>query len=328
MTQETQSTNDQSPPTLDHVIGQPQVVRKLKVGVEAAFADGDPLPHTLLTGPPGTGKTLLGKVLAKEMAGEFHEVLGQSIFGGGVLNGLLMTPSQPNSVILIDEAHEIDPSIQVALYKALDERCVFIGNAQRQTVQKLPLKPFTLILATTDPQGLLPPLRDRMKLVCQLRRYTAQDLALILKQRCQQLGWDIHDDVIEAVGERSFGTPRLALRLLESIRRSGRAEGESSIKSVHAEQAFILEEIDSVGLDPDAREYLNILHQSQRPVRLSVIASRLGQPADAVSRVIEPNLLWLGLIERNDRGRCLTTKGIEHVSSADVLSAQSGEGGA
>ena len=329
MPNESLSLHDQSPPTLDHVIGQSQVIRKLKVAVEAAFADNDPLPHTLLTGPPGTGKSLLGKVLAREMASEFHEALGQSIFGGGMLNGLLMTPTQPRSVLLIDEAHELDPSLQVLLYKALDERCLFIGNAQRQSLQRLPLKPFTLILATTDPQGLLPPLRDRMKLVCQLRRYETADIARILRQRCQQLQWTVEESVLEAVATRSFGTPRLALRLLESIRRSGRAEGEEMITAAHAALAFELEEVDQLGLDADARSYLSILEASKRAVRLTVLASRLGQPPEAVSRVIEPNLIWLGLIERNDRGRSLTPKGIEHVRSlSGDLSARAREGGA
>lgn len=307
------SSNDAGPPTLDHVIGQPQVVAKLKVAVEAAFADSEPLPHTLLTGPPGTGKTLLGKVLAREMAGEFHEVLGQSIFGVGCLNGLLMTPTSPRAVIMIDEAHEADPSVQVALYKALDEGKVFIGNAERQILSKLDIEPFTLILATTDPQSLLPPLRDRMKMICQLRRYEAADIARILRQRSQQLGWEVEQDVLEAVAVRSFGTPRLALRLLDSIRRSGRAEGDSAITAEHATHAFELEQVDALGLDADSRSYLDILATSRRPTRLNVIASRLGQPPEAVSRVIEPNLLWLGLIERNDRGRSLTPKGVDHV---------------
>ncbi len=322
------NSNDAGPPTLDHVIGQPQVVAKLKVAVEAAFADSEPLPHTLLTGPPGTGKTLLGKVLAREMAGEFHEVLGQSIFGIGCLNGLLMTPTSPRAVIMIDEAHEADPSVQVALYKALDEGKIFVGNAQRQSLSKLDIQPFTLILATTDPQSLLPPLRDRMKMICQLRRYEAADIARILRQRSQQLDWEVEQDVLDAVAVRSFGTPRLALRLLDSIRRSGRAEGDSAITTAHANHAFELEQVDTLGLDADSRSYLDILATNRRSTRLNVIASRLGQPPEAVSRVIEPNLLWLGLIERNDRGRSLTPKGVEHLRvNLAYPSAQNDGGG-
>ncbi len=67
------------PPTLSHVIGQRHVVEKLAVATEAAWSDGTPLDDLLLTGPPGVGKTMIAKVLAKEMAGEFKETMGQSL---------------------------------------------------------------------------------------------------------------------------------------------------------------------------------------------------------------------------------------------------------
>ena len=309
----TNQYNEAIPPTLNHVIGQERVIQKLKVGVEASFADGNPLPHTILTGPPGTGKTMLSKVLAKEMAGEFFEALGQSVAQIQTLNGLLMSPVLSNSILFIDEAHELSPSIQVALYKALEERCVFVANEQRQTVQRLNLQPFTLILATTDPQGLLQPLRDRMKLHCQLRRYSKADIELILAQKINQLGWKIDEGVLHQIAVRSFGTPRHALRLMESIRRTARSRGDTNLNTSHADSTFELEEIGSVGLNSDERQYLSILSESVRPMRLGVIASRLGQPPEAVSKVVESNLLWLGFIDRSDRGRSLTPKGVEHV---------------
>ena len=62
--------------------------------------------------------------------------------------------------------------------------------------------------------------------------------------------------------------------------------------------------------------YLSILAEASRPLRLGVIASRMGQPPEAVSRVVESNLIWLGLIERSDRGRLLTAGGLSHINSA------------
>lgn len=304
------------PPTLDHVVGQTQVTAKLKVAVEAAFADQQPLPHVMLTGPAGTGKTMLSQVVAREMATEFREVLGQSLVNVAALNGFLLGASEPRSILFIDEAHEIPASVQTGLLKAIDERAVFLCSDSDNKVSRLAIEPFTLVLATTDPQGLIPPLRDRMRLICQLRRYEAPDLVSILRQKVTQIQWEVEDAVLSAISERSFGTPRLALRLLEAVRRSARAVGATIIDASHAVAAFELEELDEAGLGPDERMYLSILAEASRPLRLGVIASRMGQPPEAVSRVVESNLIWLGLIERADRGRSLTAAGLSHVNSA------------
>lgn len=304
------------PPTLDHVIGQPQVTAKLKVAVEAAFADQQPMPHVMLTGPAGVGKTMIAQVVAREMATEFVETLGQSLWTTGVLNGFLLSASEPRPVLFIDEAHEMPLSIQTALLKALDERAVYLCNENNRKVSKLEIEPFTLVLATTNPEGLLQPLRDRMRIVCQLRRYGSDDLVSLLRQKVSQLQWQVEEAVLVEISKRSFGTPRLALRLLEAVRRSARAAGATVIDAAHAKAAFKLEEIDEIGLGPDERMYLSILAEASGPLRLGVIASRMGQPPMAVSNVVESNLVWLGLIERSDRGRTLTAAGLSHVHSA------------
>jgi len=311
------------PPTLSHVIGQRCVVEKLRIAVEAAWADSVPLDHVMLTGPPGVGKTLLANVLAREMAGEFKEVLGQGLCSPQAVNGFLMSAERANAVMFIDEAHEASPAAQTALYKAIDERAVYLRDIYADTTTKLELPKLTLLLATTDPQRLLLPLRDRMRLVCQLSRYTTDDLVALLRQKARQLGWEIEDASLGPIAARAMGTPRLALRLLQAARRTTRAEGETVISAAHIERTFEIEEIDALGLGPDERAYLDILAETNEPVRVMVLASRLGLVPGAVTSVVETNMLWLGLISRTEQGRCLTARGIEHVrSERGELSAQ------
>jgi len=313
---ESPDANAAIPPTLSHVLGQRRVVEKLRIAVEAAWADSAPLDHVLLTGPAGVGKSMLAKVIAAEMATEVHEAMGQSLTSPQAVNGLLLSASSPNTILYCDEIHEAVPSAQTTLFRAIDEGAVFVKETYSDSVAKIDVVPFTLVLATTDPQKLLSPLRDRMKLVCQLSRYNVEDLCALLRQKSTQLGWEVDESVLEQVAQRGLGTPRLALRLLQSARRTARSLGETAITLDHAVRTFAVEEIDCLGLGRDERAYLSILGEAAKPIRLMVIASRLGQPPEAVSRVVETNLLWLGLIARTDRGRCLTAKGLEHVRAS------------
>src|SRR5262245_18124526 len=107
--------NDVSPTSLAHLIGQRSVVEQVRVGLDAAHQDCKKFDHGLLVGPPGCGKTQTAKVIACEMATEYHEVLGQAIKGPADLNALLLVAKE-RDVVLIDEAHELPKEQQTALY--------------------------------------------------------------------------------------------------------------------------------------------------------------------------------------------------------------------
>jgi Holliday junction DNA helicase RuvB len=313
MPEPTPHSNSQPlPPTLNHVIGQRQVVERLKLALDAAFADSKPFCHTLLLGPPGLGKTTFAKIVSTELAAEFHEALGQTLTNQGTLNGFLLKPAQDKAVLFIDEIHGLSPICQTALYRAMEEGAIFLRNKDNDSTTKLQTVRFTLIGATTDPHLLLPPLRDRFKLLCQLQPYGAEELVAIMRQRARQIGWVVEDTCFAPIAQRSFGTPRLALRLLEAAHRTARAEGASTIDMHHLERTCALECLDDLGLGPDEQRYLAVLADSQGPVRLNVVASKLRLGAQTVSRVIEERLLYFDLIERAQQGRLLTVKGIEH----------------
>ena len=53
---------------------------------------------------------------------------------------------------------------------------------------------------------------------------------------------------------------------------------------------------------------------THRPVRLNVLASRLdGLSRRTVEMRVEPDLVWLGLVEKGEDGRRLTAKGNEYL---------------
>jgi Holliday junction DNA helicase RuvB len=305
--------NAVSPTSLSHLIGQRKVVEQVKVALDAAQQDGRKFDHSLLVGPPGLGKSAIATVIASEMATNFHEVLGQSLNSPAELHALLLN-AKPRDIIFIDEAHEMKKPFQTALYLALDKQKVFIKTGSG-VAEGIPIADFTLLLATTDEFCLLQPLRDRMKLVLRYEFYSDDELAKVVRHRSQALGWNVDGDVLPQIACRSRGTPRLALRLLQSCHRVARSLGEDAITAAHLDRACQLEEIDDLGLGPNEQTYLRLL--AAGPTRLNVLASTLALPTRTVSQVVEQFLIRSGLIVKDRNGlRELTAKGREHVSNA------------
>jgi Holliday junction DNA helicase RuvB len=303
-----------APTALGHLIGQTAVVEQVRVALDAAHQDGRKFDHSLLVGPPGCGKTQTSKVIAAEMAGEYVEVLGQAVQAPADFNALLLG-LKDRDVLLVDEAHELDREFQTALYLALDQRKVLLSGRSGRTIQSVPLADFTLLLATTDEFKLLAPLRDRMRLVLRFTFYSADELAELVRQRCHALRWSVEDSVVRDIAVRSRGTPRLALRLLQSCHRVCRSVGADAIMSAHLSRACTLEGIDSLGLGPTEQQYLRAVAEGAS--RLNVIASRMGLPARTVADVCEPVLIRFGLLTKDEQGRRqLTAEGRNHLSQS------------
>lgn len=305
--------NEARPSSVTHLIGQPGVKESIIVALDSAQQDNRKFDHALLVGFPGGGKTTSAQIIAAEMGTDFIEVLGQSLKGVSDMNALLLQASD-RAVVFIDEAHELDKSLQTALYLALDQRRVLLqGSRKGSTPIPIPLKDFTLLLASTDEYQLLQPLRDRMRLTLRFQFYDATDLEKIARMRAASLGWEVEPNVFQLAAVRSRGTPRLVLRLLQAAHRVSRAEAADVVTVAHLERACSLEGIDHLGLGPTEQQYVKILLEG--PTRLNMLASRLGLPTRTVAEVTEPFLIRSGLVVKDDQGkRQLSAEGREHAA--------------
>jgi len=305
--------NAVKPQTLNHLVGNTHVIEQVRVALDAAQMDARRFDHSILTGAPGLGKTQICHVIAQEMAVDLHEVLGQSVGSSGDLNALLLA-AKDRDIVYIDECHELAKEHQTALYLALDQRKLVISGRGRSP-QTIPLADFTLLLSTTDEYSLLQPLRHRARLELRLEPFTVEELTRVLLQRIRGLHWDVHEEILPLIAKRSRGTPRLALRLLQSCHRCARSEGEDTLTNRHLQRACELEQLDHLGLGPTEQQYLRIV--AEGPTRLNVIASRIGLPTRTISEVTESFLLRAELICKDDQGRRnLTSAGHNHLSES------------
>src|SRR3981189_1610787 len=150
------------PRNFAEVVGQRALIENLKIFVKAAAARREPLDHVLFCGPPGLGKTSLAHVIAHELGAQIHVTSGPALERKGDLAGIL-TNLGDNDVLFIAEIHRMNPPIEANPHPAMESVTVdlVIGDGAGARALKLPLKPFTLIGATTRTGLLTGPLRDR-----------------------------------------------------------------------------------------------------------------------------------------------------------------------
>ncbi|HLL90478.1 MAG TPA: Holliday junction branch migration DNA helicase RuvB [Tepidisphaeraceae bacterium] len=298
-------------------IGQPGLIRKLRIAVDAAQRRAEPVEHVLLHGPPGLGKTTLAHVIANEMNAQVHVTNGPALTKGADLVGILLKLNK-GDVLFIDEIHRLPAVVEEYLYPAVEDYKVDVtidGGMHARTVT-MPVQPFTLIGATTRMGLITGPMRSRFGIVEHLEFYSPEALHEILKANAKLLSVDAPDEALWELSRRSRGTPRIANRLLRRVRDFATVEANGKATLPVTRAALELQGIDAKGLDEQDRQFLRTLIEvyDGGPAGVEAIAASMGEEAETLQDVIEPFLLQTGLVTRTRQGRRATRNAYEHLN--------------
>jgi len=193
------------PKTLDEVVGQEEIIERLK-----AYAKTKNVPHLIFAGPAGTGKTTSTIALARDTFGDtwkqnFIELNASDERGIGIVRGKIKDFARTApigkakfKIIFLDEADQLTPDAQAALRRTIEKHthiCRFI-------------------LSVNYSSKIIEPIQSRCT-VFRFRPIKADDTKKYMRKIASNEKLEITPDGLEALIFISRGDMRKAINVLQ-----------------------------------------------------------------------------------------------------------------
>lgn len=295
-------SNGMRPSKFSDIIGQDNVVKRLRVMSNGCKNSGQTMPHILIDGPPGLGKTTIASAIANELGVNLYNVNAATVRSPKNIIPYLMG-IDPRSVLFIDEIHRLPKVVEEFLYPVMEDYRLDILVENKPESIDLPV--FTMVGATTNSGTLSQPFYDRFTIKEHLTFYTPDDLAKLAGSTAEKLGLNLSESDLVEIAKRSKGTPRILNARLQWYKNYiASYPQESNIDNIFLDQG-----IDQNGFDSNDQKYLDILKKNRgNPLGLKSISSMTGIAMETIENSIEPFMVRMGYIIRSQKGRLLTNK--------------------
>lgn len=234
MTQTDIWTERYRPETFEEVMGQQEIVKRVRSLVQALN-----IPHLLFAGPAGTGKSTLALIIVKQLFGEnwkqnYIELNASDERGIEVVRQKVKDFARtkalgnvPFKVIFLDEADALTREAQQALRRTMEN----YTNTCR------------FIMSCNYSSKIIDPIQSRC-VVFRFRLLEKKDIAAVVKRIGEKEKLKVADDALNALYEASEGDCRRVINLLQA----------------------------TASISPDVNaEMINIIASSSRPTNVKVV---------------------------------------------------------
>jgi Holliday junction DNA helicase RuvB len=287
------------PTKFDDIIGQQNVLDRLKIMVSGCKSEGAVMPHVLIDGPPGLGKTTIAGAIAHEMNVNLYIANAANLRSVKNLMPYLMGIS-PRSILFIDEIHRLPKIVEEFLYPIMED--FQLSMSIENNIETIDIPMFTLVGATTTGGSLSQPFYDRFTIKEHLSFYSDSDLAKLAKLNTQKLDINISDDDLLEIAKRSKGTPRILNARLQWYKNYKLCNKDDA----SIDEIFNIQGIDHNGFDVYDKLYIETLAKSKgTPIGLKTISSLTGISIETIENSIEPYMVRKGYVVRSQKGRLL-----------------------
>jgi len=305
----------------DEMIGQSKTKSVLGFYIDA-FEKTEILPHMFIVGQRGQGKTMLATQVAKNLRSKtLGKVKPMLTINCSTLKNVrqfiedivLQYVRDQHITLFFDEVHEMPVPIQTCLLTVLNPNKHNMNTLRFEDYHiEFDFTKISFIFATTDPQRVITPLKDRCRMI-HMEEYQYDELGEIVKNNSEDLEFD--EETLRDIASVCRGNARNAtLMAKDNILQFARRHNVSYVDMNIWGRIKTVLGILPLGLENTELQILKVLKE-RNICSLTNISAVTGLSTQALRAEFELYPLKHNLMEIAQGGRRLTKQGREYLEA-------------